>query len=54
MANRPTRGWRIVGLALVAAIMLGCASIPDDPVEREIFLETNDPLEPMNRAVFAF
>ena len=54
MANRPTRRWRIVGLALVAAIMLGCASIPDDPVEREIFLETNDPLEPMNRAVFAF
>ena len=54
MANRPIRGCGIFGLALVASVMAGCASIPDDPIERAIFLETNDPLEPKNRAVFAF
>lgn len=31
-----------------------CASLPEDPIEREVALEANDPLEPMNRAVFAF
>ena len=54
MANRPTRGWKFIGLALTAMITAGCASLPEDPIEREIFLETNDPLEPMNRSVFAF
>ncbi|MBT3395641.1 MAG: VacJ family lipoprotein [Alphaproteobacteria bacterium] len=54
MAKPPTRLWRFVALALVAAAMAGCASLPEDPIEREIFLETNDPIEPMNRAVFAF
>jgi phospholipid-binding lipoprotein MlaA len=54
MPKRLTRGWRIVGLALIGVVMAGCASLPEDPIAREIFLETNDPLEPMNRVVFAF
>ena len=53
MTIRPTHGRRVVGLALTAMVMAGCASLPEDPIEQEIFLETNDPLEPMNRAVFA-
>ena len=44
----------ILGLAATFLLGAGCAAVPDDPIEREIFLETNDPLEPMNRAVFAF
>ncbi len=39
-------------LVLLAAS--ACAETPDDPVEREVFLETNDPAEPVNRAVFDF
>lgn len=54
MAIPSNPGWRILGLAAAAALMAGCASVPDDPIEREVFLEANDPLEPMNRAVFAF
>lgn len=40
--------------AVLFASLAACASMPDDPIEREVFLEANDPLEPMNRAVFAF
>jgi phospholipid-binding lipoprotein MlaA len=41
--------------ALVLALTLGaCATLPTDPEELARFEETNDPLEPMNRAVFAF
>jgi phospholipid-binding lipoprotein MlaA len=32
----------------------GCATVPTDPAERAAFEETNDPLEPTNRAIFAF
>ncbi len=54
MAKPFIPGWTILGLAATVALMAGCASLPDDPIEREVFLEANDPLEPMNRAVFAF
>ncbi|BBK29755.1 phospholipid-binding lipoprotein MlaA [Stella humosa] len=37
--------------ALVA--LLGCASPPQDPAERAQWEEENDPLEPLNREVFA-
>ncbi len=30
-----------------------CATPPEDPAERAAFEETNDPLEPMNRKIFA-
>ena len=39
----------ILGLALG-----GCATKPTDPDELKIYEQNNDPLEPMNRAVFRF
>ena len=45
--------WPLIGV-LLAVFASACAQIPDDPVEREVFLETNDPVEPANRAVFDF
>lgn len=45
-------------IALVAALLLGgCASVPDpntDPEAYAEYVETNDPLEPFNRRMFAF
>lgn len=39
--------------AAVIALSLTACSLPgNDPVEREIWLETNDPFEPLNRAIF--
>ena len=38
-------------LALATA---GCAEAPEDPEARADFERTNDPLEPMNRTIFAF
>ena len=40
------------GLLLFAALA-GCATPPTDPAERAAFEETNDPLEPLNRKIFA-
>ena len=37
-----------------AAFLAACASVPTDPVARAAYYEANDPLEPLNRAVFAF
>ena len=31
-----------------------CATVPDDPVEREIYEQANDPYRPVNEAVFEF
>ena len=42
-------------VAVIAALLLGgCATRPTDPEDLAYYLETNDPLEPMNRAVFQF
>ena len=41
-------------LLAAVAVVSACASVPEDPIERELYLEANDPLEPMNRAIFAF
>lgn len=42
-------------VALVAAMLLGgCATKPTDPEDLAYYEETNDPLEPMNRAIFQF
>jgi len=51
-------GLRQCGLALAMATLLsvgmaGCTSLPQDPDERLEQLETNDPLEPLNRHIFA-
>jgi phospholipid-binding lipoprotein MlaA len=42
-------------VAVIAALLLGgCATRPDDPDDLAYYLETGDPLEPMNRAIFQF
>ena len=38
--------------ALCAGLAVGCATPPQDPQARAAFEEANDPLEPMNRAIF--
>jgi phospholipid-binding lipoprotein MlaA len=32
----------------------GCATVPEDPAERAVFEQTNDPFEPLNRELFDF
>ena len=45
----------LLPLTVAAGLALGaCAAVPTDPMERVLYDEANDPLEPMNRAVFAF
>jgi phospholipid-binding lipoprotein MlaA len=41
-------------LALAWLAPSGCATPPTDPTERAAYEATNDPLEPMNRSIFAF
>jgi phospholipid-binding lipoprotein MlaA len=43
-------GWA----ACLPLILAGCASPPKDPAQRVEFNTANDPLEPMNRAIFDF
>jgi phospholipid-binding lipoprotein MlaA len=38
---------------LLAATVAGCATPPRDPAARAAFEQSNDPLEPLNRKVFA-
>lgn len=53
--NRMKR-WLRWSLAAVALVATGCAKEPpaDDPEAVAEFKQTNDPLEPMNRAIFDF
>jgi len=49
------RSARIPVVALAGAVLLGgCATVPRDPAARAEFKAQNDPLEPMNRRMFAF
>lgn len=42
-------------IAAVAVLAVGgCATPPSDPAARAEFEQTNDPLEPLNRKIFAF
>ncbi len=44
-----------VAVAISCPLMLaGCATPPSDPAQRAAFDQANDPLEPMNRAIFDF
>jgi phospholipid-binding lipoprotein MlaA len=51
-------GWttRGVGLTLALSLLSGCAIPPpaDDQAATAAYVEANDPLEPLNRSVFAF
>ena len=37
-----------------AGLLGGCATVPTDPAAKAQFVANNDPLEPMNRRIFAF
>ncbi len=45
---------RLVFASLLLTAVAACATPPTDPEQRQVFEETNDPLEPMNRAIFDF
>lgn len=40
--------------SILALGLVGCATAPTDPVEREIYDEANDPAQPLNEAIFEF
>ena len=44
----------ICTICLTLFLLSGCACPPTDPIELQVYQETNDPLEPMNRSIFAF
>lgn len=48
-------GRTVAVVSVLAVIVLGgCASRPSDPEDLAVYRDTNDPFEPMNRAVFWF
>jgi len=49
-----TRLIRIAMIGLSLLLMAGCATVPRDPDARAEFKANNDPIEPLNRKVFAF
>lgn len=53
----PNSNWTVASTLVVAAasvMLVSCATLPEDPVERADVLSLNDPLEPTNRRVYAF
>ena len=38
---------------MLAAVLGGCATPPTDPADRAVWEQNNDPLEPLNRKIFA-
>lgn len=55
MKSDPSYRWaRLAGVMICAALVVGCATPPEDPIERAEFEELNDPLEPTNRGIFEF
>jgi len=48
------RALRFAALAVLLVSVAACATPPADPAARAEFERTNDPLEPMNRRIFAF
>jgi len=45
---------RLLCLVLACAALSGCTTVPTDPAGQAQFKANNDPLEPMNRRIFAF
>jgi len=49
------RALRLYGITVVLMLAVcGCATVPHDPAALATYRANNDPLEPMNRKVFAF
>jgi phospholipid-binding lipoprotein MlaA len=44
----------VAALAAASLVLGNCATPPSDPAERAEFVHNNDPLEPLNRKIFAF
>lgn len=45
---------RLCAGIVLSVALVGCATAPTDPVEREIYDEANDPVQPLNEAIFEF
>jgi phospholipid-binding lipoprotein MlaA len=54
MGGHGNMGFIRLTAALALCGLAGCATPPKDPAQRAVFEQTNDPLEPMNRAIFDF
>jgi phospholipid-binding lipoprotein MlaA len=54
VADFSSRIGRLLAGVLVAIALVGCATAPEDPVDRQIFEEENDPARPFNEAIFEF
>lgn len=50
--SAPARG--ALAALFVAFSLSACATAPTDPVERELYEEANDPLQPLNETIFDF
>ncbi|MBQ7413097.1 MAG: VacJ family lipoprotein [Alphaproteobacteria bacterium] len=50
----PEQWQKRIGVLSVCVLLCGCAIKPTDPDELAAYYQNNDPLEPMNRAVFSF
>lgn len=44
----------LIFISFLTLLTAGCASVPEDPAALAAYREANDPLEPMNRKIFAF
>jgi phospholipid-binding lipoprotein MlaA len=54
-ASNASSSGRVLGSCLLLlSALAGCATPPTDAAARAAFIETNDPLEPLNRKIFAF
>lgn len=44
----------LIFISFLILLTAGCAAVPKDPATLAAYREANDPLEPMNRKIFAF
>src|SRR5277367_2658570 len=54
LTNTATLCLTVIIATSLPQMLGGCAAPPTDPDQRTVFDRTNDPLEPMNRAIFDF
>jgi phospholipid-binding lipoprotein MlaA len=56
MTTLPNRAWAggLIAILACGALLGGCATVPRDPAARADFKAQHDPLEPLNRRIFAF
>jgi phospholipid-binding lipoprotein MlaA len=54
MTRTHGKALRVAALAMFLASLAACATPPTDPAARAEFERNNDPIEPLNRRIFAF